>query len=144
MSAFARFDPLLQERIVHRLGWSHLRPVQEMASEAILDGNNCIVLAPTAGGKTEASIFPVLSGCLTLQEPGLRVLYICPTRALINNQENRLGEYAAMVVLGAFKWHGDVTAAVKQKFLKEPCEILITTPESLEVMLVSARVPTAH
>ena len=98
-----RFDPLLQKKIVHRLGWSHLRPVQEMASEAILDGNNCIVLAPTAGGKTEASIFPVLSGCLTLQEPGLRVLYICPTRALINNQENRLGEYAAMVVLGAFK-----------------------------------------
>ena len=144
MSAFARFDPLLQEKIVHRLGWSHLRPVQEMASEAILDGNNCLVLAPTAGGKTEASIFPVLSGCLTLQEPGLRVLYICPTRALINNQEDRLGEYAAMVGLGAFKWHGDVTAAVKQKFLKEPCEILITTPESLEVMLVSARVPTAR
>ena len=72
MSAFARFDPLLQEKIVHRLGWSHLRPVQELASETILDGNNCIVLAPTAGGKTEASIFPVLSGCLTLQEPGLR------------------------------------------------------------------------
>jgi len=33
-------------------------------------------------------------------EPGLRVLYICPTRALINNQEDRLGEYAAMVGLG--------------------------------------------
>lgn len=144
MSAFARFDPLLQEKIVHRLGWSHLRPVQELAATAILDGNNCIVLAPTAGGKTEASIFPVLSGCLTHQEPGLRVLYICPTRALINNQEERLGEYAAMLGLGAFKWHGDVTAAVKQKFLKEPCEILITTPESLEVMLVSGRVPTAR
>ncbi len=68
MSAFARFDPLLQEKIVHRLGWSRLRPVQELAATAILDGNNCIVLAPTAGGKTEASIFPVLSGCLTHQE----------------------------------------------------------------------------
>ena len=143
MGAFARFDPLLQEKIVHRLGWSSLRPVQDMASHTILDGNNCIILAPTAGGKTEAAIFPVLSGCLTHQELGMRVLYVCPTKALINNQAQRLREYAAMVGLGAFKWHGDVTAATKKKFLKEPCEVLLTTPESLEVMLVSGNVPTA-
>ncbi|MBF0258420.1 MAG: DEAD/DEAH box helicase [Desulfamplus sp.] len=144
MKAFARFDPLLQEKIVHCLGWSRLRPVQELASDAILDGNNCIILAPTAGGKTEASMFPVLSGCLTNQELGMRVLYICPTKALINNQEQRLGEYASMLGLGAFKWHGDVSAAKKKKFLKEPCEVLITTPESLEVMLISASVPKAR
>jgi Lhr-like helicases len=48
-----------------------------------------------------------------------------------------------MLGLGAFKWHGDVTASAKKKFTKEPCEILITTPESLEVMLISTRVPTA-
>ncbi|WP_419174439.1 DEAD/DEAH box helicase [Desulfosediminicola sp.] len=143
MGAFARFDPLLQEKIVHRLGWSSLRPVQELASDAILDGNNCVILAPTAGGKTEAAMFPVLSGCLTNQELGMRMLYICPTRALINNQEQRLGEYASMLGLGAFKWHGDVTAATKKKFLREPCEVLLTTPESLEVMLVSGSVPTA-
>jgi ATP-dependent Lhr-like helicase len=143
MSAFSRFAPLLQEKIVHRVGWSSLRPVQEIASDTILDGNNCIILAPTAGGKTEAAMFPVLSGCLTQQELGLRVLYICPTRALINNQEQRLDEYASMLGLGAFKWHGDVTPATKKKFLKEPSEIIITTPESLEVMLVSGSVPTA-
>jgi len=144
MSVFARFDPLLQEKIVHRLKWNSLRPVQELASEVILDGKNCIILAPTAGGKTEASLFPVLSGCLTNQELGLRVLYICPTRALLNNQEERLGEYASMLGLGAFKWHGDVTASAKKKFLIEPCEVLLTTPESLEVMLVSSKVPTAR
>jgi ATP-dependent helicase Lhr and Lhr-like helicase len=144
MSVFARFDPLLQEKIVHRLGWASLRPVQELASEAILDGKNCIVLAPTAGGKTEASMFPVLSGCLTNQEIGLRALYICPTRALLNNQEERLGEYASMLGLGAFKWHGDVTASSKKIFLRESNELLLTTPESLEVMLVSGKVPTAR
>ncbi len=143
MTAFARFDPLLQEKIVHRLGWSSLRPVQELASDTILDGNNCVILAPTAGGKTEASIFPVLSECLTNYESGMQVLYICPTKALINNQEQRLGEYASMLGLGVFKWHGDVTTATKKKFLREPCEVLITTPESLEVMLVSGAVPTA-
>jgi len=144
MTAFSRFDPFLQEKIVHRLGWSGLRPVQELASDAILDSCNCVILAPTAGGKTEASMFPVLSGCLTNQEAGLRALYICPTRALINNQEHRLGEYASMLGLGAFKWHGDVTSSAKKKYLKESCELLLTTPESLEVMLVSGSVPTAR
>jgi ATP-dependent Lhr-like helicase len=142
-SAFGRFDPLLQEKIVSNLGWTSLRPVQDMAAHEILDGHNCVILAPTAGGKTEAAMFPVLSGCLRNQEPGMRALYISPTRALINNQEERLGRYAEMVGLGAFKWHGDVTPARRQAFLREPLELVLTTPESLEVMLDSGRVPTA-
>lgn len=143
MTAFSRFDPRLQEKIVNNLGWTSLRPVQDLAGQAILDGKNCVVLAPTAGGKTEASIFPVLSGCLTDAKDGLRALYICPTRALLNNQEERLSRYAEMVGLGAFKWHGDVTPSQKKIFLKEPCEIVLSTPESLEVMLDSWSVPTA-
>ena len=61
VSVFARFAPRLQQAIVARLGWTSLRPVQEEAGEAILDGKNAVVLAPTAGGKTEASMFPALS-----------------------------------------------------------------------------------
>ena len=143
MTAFSRFDPRLQEKIVNNLGWTSLRPVQDMAGQAILDGKNCVVLAPTAGGKTEASIFPIISGCLSEAKDGLRALYICPTRALINNQEDRLSRYAEMVGLGTFKWHGDVTSSQKKAFLKDPCEIILTTPESLEVMLDSGSVPTA-
>ncbi|WP_196518616.1 hypothetical protein [Nostoc sp. WHI] len=47
-SAFARFPPRLQAAIVSNLGWSSLRPVQELAGHTLLDGNNAIVLAPTA------------------------------------------------------------------------------------------------
>ncbi len=64
MSAFARFPPRLQEAIVARVGWTSLRPVQDLAGEAILDGKNAVVLAPTAGGKTEAAIFPVIASLL--------------------------------------------------------------------------------
>jgi len=142
MSAFARLEPAVQEMIARKLGWSGLRPVQELTIDAVLGGNNCIVLAPTAGGKTEAALFPVLSACLTRQESGVRVLYVCPTRALLNNQQERIGAYAEMLGLGAFKWHGDVTATEKQRFLADPCEVLLTTPESLEVMLVSGKVPS--
>ena len=81
MTAFSRFDPRLQEKIVNNLGWTSLRPVQDLTGHAVLDGKNCVVLAPTAGGKTEASIFPVLSGCISEAKDGLRALYVCPTRA---------------------------------------------------------------
>lgn len=141
MSAFARFPPRLQEAIVSRLGWTSLRPVQELAGEAILDGKNAVVLAPTAGGKTEASIFPAIANLVEKQPEGVGVIYIAPIKALLNNQEDRLGTYAEMVGLRRFVWHGDVADNQKRKFVQEPAEILMTTPESLEVMLVSQRSP---
>ena len=144
MSAFARFPARLQEAIVSRLGWTSLRPVQDLAGEAILDGKNAVVLAPTAGGKTEASMFPALANLVEREPDGVGVIYIAPIKALLNNQEDRLGTYAEMVGLRRFVWHGDVTDLDKRKFVREPTEILMTTPESLEVMLVSARSPVAR
>lgn len=144
MTAFARFPPRLQEAIVARLGWTSLRPVQEMAGEAILDGKNAVVLAPTAGGKTEASMFPALANLIADEPEGVGVIYVAPIKALLNNQEERLGTYAEMVGLRRFVWHGDVPDNEKAKFKKEPAQILMTTPESLEVMLVSPRFPVAR
>jgi ATP-dependent Lhr-like helicase len=141
MTTFARFPPRLQEAIVSRLGWTSLRPVQELAGEAILDGKNAVVLAPTAGGKTEASMFPALANLVEKEPNGVGVIYIAPIKALLNNQDERLGTYAEMVGLRRFVWHGDIPDNEKRKFVKEPTEILMTTPESLEVMLVSQRSP---
>ncbi len=141
MTTFARFHPRLQQAIVSRLGWTALRPVQELAGEAILDGKNAVVLAPTAGGKTEAAVFPALAGMIANEPDGVGVLYIAPLKALLNNQEDRLGTYAEMVGLRRFVWHGDVSATARKAFLREPAELLLTTPESLEVLLVSPRAP---
>lgn len=140
MSVFARFNPRLQAAITSRLGWSSLRAVQDLAGEAILAGRNTIVLAPTAGGKTEASFFPVISSLLDADVKGVGVIYIAPLKALLNNLDERVGTYAEMVGLRRFVWHGDVDDPSKKAFLKEPAEILMTTPESLEVMLISQRV----
>src|SRR5678815_5013906 len=107
MSVFARLSPRLQEAIAARLGWSSLRPVQEEAGEAILDGKNAVVLAPTAGGKTEASMFPALASLVEREPDGVGVIYIAPIKALLNNQEERLGTYTEMVGLRRFVWHGD-------------------------------------
>ena len=140
VSAFPRFAPRLQEAIVARLGWSSLRPVQDEAGHALLDGANAVILAPTAGGKTEASMFPTLSGMVENGPEGVGALYIAPIKALLNNQEHRLGLYTEMVGLRRFVWHGDTVDSARKQFLKEPAELLMTTPESLEVMLVSQRV----
>src|ERR1022692_4895616 len=141
MTAFARFPPRLQEAIVSRLGWNSLRPVQELAGEAILDGKNAVVLAPTAGGKTEAAMFPALANLVEHEPDGVGVIYVAPIKALLNNQEDRLGTYAEMVGLRRFVWHGDVPDGEKRKFVREPTEILMTTPEALAGMLVSPRSP---
>jgi ATP-dependent Lhr-like helicase len=121
-----------------------LRPVQELASDAILDGKNVVVLAPTAGGKTEASMFPALANLIEREPDGVGVIYVAPIKALLNNQEDRLGTYAEMVGLRSFVWHGDVPDNERKKFKKEPAQVLMTTPESLEVMLVSPKFPVAR
>jgi ATP-dependent Lhr-like helicase len=140
VSVFARLSPRLQQAIVARLGWSSLRPIQEQAGEALLGGKNAVILAPTAGGKTEAAIFPTLSNLVERQPTGVGAIYVAPIKALLNNQEERLGLYTEMVGLRRFVWHGDTTPSARKQFLAEPAELLMTTPESLEVMLISPRV----
>ncbi len=102
MTVFSRFPERLQHAIAHQLGFATLRPVQELAGEAILDGKNVVVLAPTAGGKTEASMFPIIGALVDAPPSGVGALYIAPIKALLNNQEVRLGEYTSMVGLRRF------------------------------------------
>ncbi|QEG24774.1 DEAD/DEAH box helicase [Mariniblastus fucicola] len=140
MSAFESLHPALQHHIVNSLGWRDLRPFQKDVIPQVLDKKNLIVLAPTAGGKTEASFFPIASRMLTEEWEPLSVLYICPIKALLNNLNDRLQYYCGLLGRRAELWHGDVKASARKKILKEPPDILLTTPESIEVMLVSQSV----
>lgn len=137
-SAFERLHPTLQYHIVNGLRWSGLRPVQEMASHAILDGNDVVVLAPTAGGKTEAAFFPLLSMALQERWTGQNILYLSPIRALLNNQFERVQALCTALGLTAGLWHGDVTASARKRLRQQPPTVLLTTPESIEAMLISS------
>jgi len=141
VSSFERLHPALQHHIVNSLGWRDLRPVQELSIDATLDGLNTIVLAPTAGGKTEAAFFPLISKTLAKEWPGLSVLYVSPIKALLNNQEYRLRYYYELVGHRVGVWHGDASATSKKRMVSDAPDCLLTTPESLEVMLVSQNVP---
>jgi ATP-dependent Lhr-like helicase len=140
VTPFDRLHPALKHHVVNSLGWSDLRPFQHAVIDPVLAGRHLLILAPTAGGKTEAAFFPVLSRMLTEGWQGLSVLYVCPIKALLNNLDARLDRYCTLLGRRSALWHGDVTAGQKKALLRAPPECLLTTPESLEVMLVSSKV----
>lgn len=140
MSEFELLHPSLQYHVVNTLGWSTLRPTQLAAIEPIQSGSHCLLLAPTAGGKTEAAVIPILSRMLNEAWPGTSVIYVCPIKALLNNLEPRLSHYAGLVGRRIEVWHGDISQSRKDRALKDAPDILLTTPESIEAMLISARV----
>lgn len=140
MSDPTGLNEAVEYHIVNSLGWSTLRPLQRAAVKPIRSGSDCLLLAPTAGGKTEAAVFPILSEMIDREWSGLSVLYVTPLRALLNNLQPRINSYASWVGRRSEVWHGDVGPTQRRRILSNPPEILLTTPESLESMLVSRRV----
>ncbi|MFF4265620.1 DEAD/DEAH box helicase [Streptomyces virginiae] len=143
MSVSGELDPALVHHIVNTLGWRSLRPLQEESVAPLLAGDDAVLLAPTAGGKTEAACFPLLSRMTKNRWTDTSVLYVCPLKALLNNLLPRLENYTSWLGRTAALWHGDTTAGARKRILAERPDILLTTPESLEAMLVSANVDHA-
>jgi ATP-dependent Lhr-like helicase len=137
--AFDALHPALRYHIVSTLGWPDLRPTQAEAVGPVMAGEDVLLLAPTAGGKTEAAAFPLMSRIAMEGWRGLSAIYVCPLKALLNNLAPRLERYASFVGLRVGLWHGDIGEPARKRMLRDPPEILLTTPESLEAMLISAR-----
>ncbi|WP_019359902.1 DEAD/DEAH box helicase [Streptomyces sp. AA1529] len=134
-----RLDPVVLHHVVNTLGWPDLRPLQRAAINPLMDGEDAILLAPTAGGKTEAACLPVLSAMSAQGWSGTSVLYLCPLKALLNNLVTRVHGYAQWLGRRAELWHGDTTEARRQHIRTDPPDILLTTPESLEAMLIGVK-----
>lgn len=131
---------LLEERIqrwVWSKGWTSLRDAQELAIPVLLAGEKDVIVASaTASGKTEAAFLPILSKLASnSNEMGL-ALYICPLKALINDQWGRLDELCEALEIPVVPWHGDIAQTRKRQFLKRPQGVLLITPESLEALFV--------
>lgn len=132
--------------------FARLTPPQEYSFKLISEGNNVIITAPTGSGKTLAGFLAILNELFKLGEEGLLeesiyCIYISPLKALDNDVQKNLliplkeireiaysmGKELPEVRIALRT--GDVPAKEKQKQLKTPPHILITTPESLAVML---------
>ena len=132
MDVFSHYAPFIQDYIYEH-GWQNLRPIQVAAAEEIFNtDHNVLLSASTASGKTEAAFFPILSDIYEEKQDSVKVLYIAPLKALINDQYERLTELCQDVDIPIWRWHGDVSQSQKRKMLKHPSGVLQITPESLE------------
>ena len=130
-------------------------PAQEQAWSAIATGEHVLVVAPTGSGKTLAAFLWALDRLHATPIPSdparrCRVLYVSPLKALavdvdrnlrsplagIAQQAGRLGVEVPEVTVATRT--GDTPAAERARFAKAPADILITTPESLFLLLTSA------
>ncbi|MCX6689792.1 MAG: DEAD/DEAH box helicase [Methanoregula sp.] len=121
------------------MGWDELRDVQERAYNAITSGSDVLVIAPTAGGKSEAALIPVMDDILKHGRSGVACLYVSPQKALINDQEERFSLFCVPTGLSVMKWHGDVPKGARGWKAGEPPHFVMITPESLEVLLQEKR-----
>ena len=114
--------------------------IQLQAIPVILNGDNTLMIAATAGGKTEAAIAPLLErhawgvGNRGAREHKLCILYICPTRALVRDLYERLRRPLEDLAIPFAMKSGD-TGPVSTS---HPPAVLITTPESTDSLLTRA------
>jgi ATP-dependent Lhr-like helicase len=120
------------------LKWNALNNLQQQAIPKILQSDGHLILsAATASGKTEAAFLPILSAIVADEAYGLSVLYVGPLKALINDQFQRLETLCEHLDIPVHRWHGDISADAKRKFIDHPRGVLLITPESIESLFVN-------
>ena len=150
MTVMSRFHPVVRDWFLGTFG----RPteLQEHAWERIATGAHVLVTAPTGSGKTLAAFLWAVQNLLTGAWTGgaVRVLYVSPLKAL-NNDIHRNLRTPLSQLAGAFRRaaaapaaevrvavrSGDTPSSERRRMLRRPPEILITTPESLNILLTS-------
>ncbi len=117
-------------------GLEKLTPIQSLALPLISARRNCLLVAPTGSGKTESSVIPIFRMARGSREKGrTKVLYVTPLRALNRDVFRRITKYAESESLTLAVRHGDTTQSERRKISRDPPDVLITTPETLVVLL---------
>lgn len=123
-------------RLIEQRGFSKPTEPQEKVIPLVLAGKNVLLISPTATGKTEAAFLPVLSALLQQQgEPGIKVLYITPLRALNRDMLERFEWWCNNLDIKLAVRHGDTETKERVRQSRSPPDILITTPETLQAVL---------
>ena len=135
---FTRLHPSLK-RVIEGRNWKST-DVQSSSIDTIIEGKNALLVAPTGSGKTMAAMLPLLHKCLEEKWQGLSILYITPLRALNRDVDRRLIELCNEIGLRVDVRHGDTKNSQRQKQVRKPPNVLITTPETFQLMFTGHRI----
>jgi len=129
---FSNLEPRLAAAL-HLKGWNPT-PVQTTTLPELCGGGDRIIVAPTGSGKTLSAVLPMLHRCLVEKWKPLSILYITPLRALNRDVDRRLTEIAEAVGLKVGLRHGDTKQSERTRQVRNPPDLLITTPETFQLM----------
>ena len=131
---FEHLCPELVEALAAR-GITEPTDPQKDAIPKILAGRNVLVVAPTGIGKTESAMLPIFDSLYREGEmPGIECLYITPLRALNRDMLKRMQSLGAELGITVGVRHGDTPQSERQSQSKKPPRILISTPETVQVL----------
>ncbi len=149
LDSFGLLDAHVEQRY-KQLGFSELTSIQSKSYRVLTRGKNALLVAPTGSGKTEAAVIPIFARLshflprfnqdkeMTFTKK-IRMLYITPLRALNRDILRRLLSYAQAEGLRAEVRHGDTLSSARQRMLTSPPDVLITTPETVGIILTSRK-----
>ncbi len=133
-------DVGLDDRIIDVLkskGISNFYRFQENAIHNIMLGKNVIITAPTASGKTEAFVIPILQKVSDMRAPEhmVQALFVYPTKSLSRDQYPKIRDIAERLGLGVAVFDGDTKEDERRKIFEAPPEMLITNFDVLHYHL---------
>ncbi len=144
------FD-LLDPRIIELLSANNInQPTepQRKAIPSILNGQHVLLIAPTGLGKTESALLPIFHKYLITKESfssdkivkGISILYITPLRALNRDMLRRTFDWGKQLGISVSVRHGDTSQSERAKQARSPPDMLITTPETLQILFTGKHI----
>ena len=115
--------------------------LQRLAFPKVKRGKNVLIVAPTGSGKTECAVIPLFE--MLEGSEGLGLVYITPLRALNRDLLGRIERYARERGLSVSVRHGDTESSERRRQSISPPNVLITTPETLQLLFLGKRLRRA-
>ncbi|MGA1866723.1 MAG: DEAD/DEAH box helicase [Thermoplasmatota archaeon] len=112
---------------------------QKVALGPISEGMDVLLIAPTGLGKTEATFAPLMDRLKGNPPDGIGILYIAPLRALNRDIWDRIKSWCDEVGLTIGVRHSDTSQSDRTRMSRKPPNILVTTPETLQIMFTGKR-----